>query len=79
MGFRLAVAGKGGTGKTTLAALIIKHLTEKKHGLTLAVDADPNSTLHEKLGVLEPKTVGKLREVMLKKADEIPAGMSKQE
>lgn len=78
MGFRLAVAGKGGTGKTTLAALMIKHLTDKQE-LTLAVDADPNSTLHEKLGVSEPKTVGQLREVMLKKSEEIPAGMSKQE
>lgn len=42
MAFTLAVAGKGGTGKTTLAALLIQTLIERGEGPVLAVDADPN-------------------------------------
>jgi CO dehydrogenase maturation factor len=42
MGFSIAVAGKGGTGKTSLCGLTIRYLTEKKNGAVLAVDADAN-------------------------------------
>ncbi len=51
MGKVIAMAGKGGTGKTTLSALIIRYLKEKGMGPILAVDADPNSNLAEALGV----------------------------
>ena len=50
MAFTLAVAGKGGTGKTTLAALLIQTLVERGEGPVLAVDADPNPNLGYALG-----------------------------
>ena len=59
-----AIAGKGGTGKTTVAALLIKLLSQK--GLVLAVDADPSSNLSQALGLPldDNKTVGRIREKM---------------
>ena len=47
----IAVAGKGGVGKTTLCGMLIQYLCEKKKGPVLAVDADANSNLNEVLGV----------------------------
>jgi CO dehydrogenase maturation factor len=79
MGFTIAVAGKGGTGKTSLCGLTIRYLTEKKHGAILAVDADANANLHEVLGVKVHATVGKLRETSLeaiKSTAPRPGGMS---
>jgi CO dehydrogenase maturation factor len=60
----IAIAGKGGTGKTTVAALLIKFLSQK--GLVLAVDADPSSNLSQALGLPldDSRTVGKIREKM---------------
>jgi len=60
----IAIAGKGGTGKTTIAALLIKLLSQK--GLVLAVDADPSTNLNQALGLPldESKTVGRIREKM---------------
>ncbi len=60
----IAIAGKGGTGKTTVAALLIKLLSQK--GLVLAVDADPSTNLSQALGLLldDSKTVGRIREKM---------------
>jgi len=60
MGFTIAVAGKGGTGKTSLCGLTIRYLTEKKRGAVLAVDADANANLHDVLGVRVHATVGRL-------------------
>ena len=59
-----AIAGKGGTGKTTIAALLIKLLSQK--GLVLAVDADPSTNLNQALGLSleDNKTVGRIREKM---------------
>ena len=51
MAKHIALAGKGGTGKTTVASLIVKNLVAGNKGRVLAVDADPNATLHEALGV----------------------------
>ncbi|HUT20832.1 MAG TPA: AAA family ATPase, partial [Anaerolineae bacterium] len=47
----IAVAGKGGTGKTTVASMIIRYLAEHKLGTILAIDADPSSNLHSVLGL----------------------------
>lgn len=58
----IAIAGKGGTGKTTLAALLILHLSQK--GTVLAIDADPSSNLHLALGLPLVATVGAVREEM---------------
>jgi CO dehydrogenase maturation factor len=58
----LALAGKGGTGKTTLAALLIRSLLRRGQGPVLAIDADPAMNLHLALGLPAPTTVGELRE-----------------
>ncbi len=79
MTFTLAVAGKGGVGKTTFSALSVRHFSESKGELVLAVDADPNSNLGTKLATSPGRTLGEIREEMLAKGDELPKGMSKQE
>ena len=47
----IAIAGKGGVGKTTLCGMLIQYLADRKKGPVLAVDADANSNLNEVLGV----------------------------
>jgi CO dehydrogenase maturation factor len=61
----IAVAGKGGTGKTTLAALIIRYLARRHLGTILAIDADPAANLHLALGLPLETTVGDIREGLL--------------
>jgi len=61
----IAVAGKGGTGKTTVAAFLIQHLIEHNSGNILAIDADPSTNLHLVLGVALEETVGDIREETL--------------
>jgi CO dehydrogenase maturation factor len=68
----IAVTGKGGVGKTIVAALLIKVLREETGEVILAVDADPNSNLHEALGIEAGKSIGEIREEMLKLGDQIP-------
>jgi CO dehydrogenase maturation factor len=58
----IAVAGKGGTGKTTVSALIIDHLVSNHRGSVLAIDADPSTNLNLALGVPLEDTVGDVRE-----------------
>lgn len=77
MAFIVAVAGKGGVGKTTIASMLVMALAERARAVVLAIDADPNSNLGEKLGVKVGRTIGDLREDLLKKAEEMPAGTSK--
>jgi len=77
MGTTLAVAGKGGVGKTSFAALVIKALIDGGVTPVLAIDADSNSNLHEVLGIVEPRTVGCIREDTRKMGDDIPGGMTK--
>ncbi len=78
MSFVIAMAGKGGTGKTTMAALTVKYLVEKFGKPVLAVDADANSNLDQVLGTKVSKTVGSLREYLTENISRIPAGMSKE-
>lgn len=75
-GFTIAVAGKGGSGKTTLTGLLIRYLIEKRKGPVLAVDADPNSNLNEVLGVECDSSIGHIREEALDTAGARPHGMS---
>jgi CO dehydrogenase maturation factor len=77
MSFLAAVAGKGGVGKSTISALLVRALSE--HGVVLAVDADPNSNLGQKLGADVQGTVGQVREGLLGKGGQPPRDMSKQE
>lgn len=78
MAFTIALAGKGGTGKTTLSALAVRALVRAGAGSVLAVDADPNSTLHEALGATVERTVGEITEDMLAAEGQV-SGMSKAE
>jgi CO dehydrogenase maturation factor len=64
MTITIALAGKGGTGKTTVAALMIRSLVRRNTGPILAIDADPASNLHMALGMPMPSTVGEIREKM---------------
>ncbi|MFH0821383.1 MAG: AAA family ATPase [Pseudomonadota bacterium] len=77
MGMTLAVAGKGGVGKTSFTALVIRALIQSGIKPLLAIDADSNSNLHEVLGVREPRSVGCVREDTRKLGDEIPGGMTR--
>jgi CO dehydrogenase maturation factor len=77
--FSIAVSGKGGTGKTTVAALLIRLIWEKSKSPILAIDADPNSNLNEMLGVEINKTVGDIRQTLLKEKDKLPPGYSKED
>lgn len=73
----IAFAGKGGVGKTTVAALVIRSLCARKISPILAVDADPNSNLGETLGLEVPTTIGDIRETYMKDPQGIPSGMDK--
>lgn len=79
MAFRIAVAGKGGTGKSTLAALLCRSLLKLGTKPLLVVDADPNSCLPEKLGLKPERTMGALREELREDPERVPAGISKTE
>ncbi len=61
----IALAGKGGVGKTTIAGMVIKYLVQTKPGAILAIDADPSSNLNMVLGLDLEWTVGDIREGML--------------
>ncbi len=74
MSFTIAVSGKGGTGKTTLAGMILRYLLEGGKKPVLAVDADSNSNLNEVLGVDVRATIGEAREMM---KQDVPTGMTK--
>lgn len=82
----IALAGKGGTGKTTISALLVRYLVEERGGSILAIDADPATNLNMVLGMEMEQTVGAIREDMLDQvqssgalAGSMPGGMSKQE
>ena len=66
MSYTVAFAGKGGTGKTTVAGLLIKYLLHKSKTPILAVDADCNANLNEVLGLDIAETLGGAREDMKK-------------
>jgi CO dehydrogenase maturation factor len=73
----IAIAGKGGTGKTTIAGLIVRLLKEDKAGSILAVDADPNNNLAETLGSAVKETIGSILDEVCSHPEKIPSGMSK--
>jgi len=81
MTITIAVAGKGGTGKTTLAGLLIRRLAEAQAGPILAIDADPASNLNTVLDLPLEKTVGDVREETSEKAraNLLEAGIAKRD
>jgi CO dehydrogenase maturation factor len=75
---QIAVAGKGGVGKTTFTALMLRYLMYNRPGKSvLAVDADPNANLNEALGLDVENTISTLLEDT-KKPNAIPTGMTKE-
>ena len=79
MSFTIAIAGKGGTGKTTISSLVVRHFVRAGKTPVFAVDADANYNLNDQLGVEVKSTIGASREEMKRKitANEAPAGISK--
>lgn len=76
------MAGKGGVGKTTLAAMILKYLRQKSRNGVLAIDADPSSNLNNVLGLDLESTVGDVREETADRSSKngvVPAGMPKRD
>jgi CO dehydrogenase maturation factor len=77
MAYIVALAGKGGTGKTTVAAVLVAMLLEENRGSVLAVDADPNYNLGLALGVQVNKTIADVREQIMQEKLSLPQEMSK--
>lgn len=86
----IALAGKGGVGKTTIAGMVVKYLVQNQPGAVLAIDADPSSNLNMVLGLDLEWTVGDIREDMLSQVKEsltaggaamgaLPGGMNKRD
>jgi len=74
MSLTIAMAGKGGTGKTTIAGLLIRFLLERGMKPILAVDADANANLNDVLGLKVVATLGEAREGI---KDQVPTGMTR--
>jgi CO dehydrogenase maturation factor len=74
MTYSIALAGKGGTGKTTVAGMLVRYLVQREKTPVLAVDADANANLNEVLGLTLRATLGEAREEMKKG---VAAGMTK--
>jgi len=74
----IAVAGKGGSGKTSLASLVIRYLKKNGSGPILAIDADPNANLGESLGLEIRQTVGLMLDEFQRDKIKIPPGMTKE-
>jgi CO dehydrogenase maturation factor len=90
MTITIALAGKGGVGKTTISGMVVKYLAQKQSGNILAIDADPSSNLNMVLGLDLDWTVGDIREDMLHQVKRslgaggaamgaLPGGQSKRE
>ncbi len=86
----IALAGKGGVGKTTISGMVIKYLIQTQPGAVLAIDADPSANLNMVLGLDLEWTVGEIREGMLDQVKDsigkggaamgtMPGGLSKRD
>ena len=78
MSFSIAVAGKGGSGKTSVTSLIIRYLKNNKLEPILAIDADPNANLGESLGLEVKQTIGSIIASFNNEKINIPPGMTKE-
>ncbi len=78
MSYNIAVAGKGGSGKTTVASLVVRYLRKNGLGPILAVDADPNANLGESLGLSVRHTVGAIIATFNEEKINIPPGITKE-
>lgn len=78
MSFKIAIAGKGGCGKTSIAALVVRYLQNNNKTPILAVDADANENLGESLGLKVTQTIGTILDVFQHEKIGIPPGMTKE-
>jgi len=78
LSFSIAVAGKGGTGKTSITSLLIRYLKQSGNGPILAVDADANANLGESLGLGVEQTIGSVIANFNEEKINIPPGMTKE-
>ncbi|MDM7912908.1 MAG: ArsA-related P-loop ATPase, partial [Methanotrichaceae archaeon] len=80
MGKVIAVTGKGGTGKTAVAAMLVRYLVKSsgKKYKVLVIDADPDANLADALGVKVGKTIGDMREFMQQSRYTTPPDTDKQ-
>ena len=78
MTFAIAVAGKGGSGKTSIASLIIRYLKNNRSGAILAVDADANANLGDSLGLRVGRTIGSIIASFNEEKINIPPGTTKE-
>ena len=78
MSVSIAVAGKGGSGKTSVASLVIRYLMKNDQGAILAVDADSNANLGESLGLEVRQTVGRILNNFQGEKLNMPPGMTKE-
>jgi len=78
LSFNIAVAGKGGSGKTSVASLVIRYLMKNGAGPILAIDADPNANLGESLGLDIKQTIGSIIASFNEEKINIPPGMTKE-
>ncbi len=78
MSYSIAVAGKGGSGKTSIASLVIRYLMKNGSGPILAVDADPNTNLGDSLGLSVNQTVSSIIASFNEEKINIPPGMTKE-
>jgi len=74
-----AIVGKGGTGKSTVSAFLVKYLIERGEKPVLAIDADPSVCLGNLLGLEVEETLGDIREDIINGIDSFPQGMTKQQ
>jgi CO dehydrogenase maturation factor len=78
MGHVIATAGKGGTGKTTVASLLIRHLLRLGKRPILAIDADANDNLADGIGMKKEGSIAGITDEFFKKRAGLPAGMTKE-
>jgi len=78
LSLNIAVAGKGGSGKTSMASLIVRYLRKNGKGPILAIDADPNANLGESLGLNVEQTIGSLIASFNEEKINIPSGLTKE-
>lgn len=78
MSYVIGFAGKGGTGKSTIASIVTRFLTEKMNDSVLAIDADPNSSLGDMLGLEADDTIVGIIDDISSNIDKLPSGVTKE-
>jgi CO dehydrogenase maturation factor len=78
MSYTIVIAGKGGTGKTTIASLLIRLLSQRKKWSIIAIDADPNSNLAETLGIKAQESISSILDDIFSHPENVSPGMSKE-